>query len=77
MKISLQWLQEFVDLEETPQQLAEDLTMAGLEVEGIAEVDGDTIFEIGVTPNRPDWLSHLGVSRELAALYGREVRVPE
>ena len=77
MKISLQWLQEFVDLEETAQQLAEDLTMAGLEVEGIAEVDGDTIFEIGVTPNRPDWLSHLGVSRELAALYGREVRVPE
>ncbi len=77
MKISLQWLQEFVDLEEKPQQLAEDLTMMGLEVEGMAEVDGDNIFEIGVTPNRPDWLSHLGVARELAALYGRKVRVPE
>ncbi|RYD34189.1 MAG: phenylalanine--tRNA ligase subunit beta [Verrucomicrobiaceae bacterium] len=28
----------------------------------------DTIIEVEVTPNRPDWLSHLGMARELAAL---------
>jgi phenylalanyl-tRNA synthetase beta chain len=31
---------------------------------------GDTIFEIGVTPNRPDALGHVGIAREVAALYG-------
>jgi len=31
---------------------------------------GDTIFEISVTPNRPDALGHVGLAREVAALYG-------
>ena len=30
----------------------------------------DVIFEINVTPNRPDALSHLGIARELSALTG-------
>jgi len=29
----------------------------------------DTVFELNVTPNRPDALSHLGIARELAAAY--------
>lgn len=37
----------------------------------------DTCVEIEVTPNRPDWLSHIGVARELAAKYGKELRLPE
>lgn len=37
----------------------------------------DTIIEIEVTPNRPDWLSHVGVARELAAWYGKPLRMPE
>lgn len=36
----------------------------------------DWILEIGVTPNRPDALGHLGLARELAALYGLEVKLP-
>ncbi|RAL25419.1 phenylalanine--tRNA ligase subunit beta [Lujinxingia litoralis] len=34
----------------------------------------DVILHIGLTPNRPDCLSHRGVAREVAALYGRELR---
>jgi phenylalanyl-tRNA synthetase beta chain len=30
----------------------------------------DTIFEVGLTPNRPDGLGHLGLAREAAALFG-------
>lgn len=30
----------------------------------------DTVFEIGLTPNRPDGLGHIGLAREIAALYG-------
>ncbi len=77
MKISLEWLKEFIDIEQDPARIAEDLTMAGLEVEGMEEISGDTIMELSVTPNRPDWLSHLGVARELAALYGLEVTMPD
>ena len=37
---------------------------------------GDVIFELSVTPNRADWLSVLGVAREVAALTGETVREP-
>jgi phenylalanyl-tRNA synthetase beta chain len=37
----------------------------------------DTAFEVNVTPNRPDALSHLGIAREIAAILGRKVRPPE
>jgi phenylalanyl-tRNA synthetase beta chain len=37
----------------------------------------DTVLDIEVTPNRPDWLSHLGVAREVAALYGTKLNPPQ
>ncbi len=37
----------------------------------------DTVFEIGVTPNRPDCLNHIGVARELAAATGAQLIFPE
>lgn len=37
----------------------------------------DVRFEIGLTPNRPDCLSVLGVARELAAMAGSELRLPQ
>ena len=36
----------------------------------------DTVFEIGLTPNRPDGLGHIGLAREIAALYGFAFHVP-
>jgi phenylalanyl-tRNA synthetase beta chain len=36
----------------------------------------DWIFELDVTPNRPDALGHVGVARELAALYGLRFEQP-
>lgn len=37
----------------------------------------DTVFELEVTGNRPDWLSHWGVARDLAAAATPEARFPE
>ncbi len=47
--------------------------------QSISEVTGikDTVFEIGITPNRPDCLSILGVAREAAALFHSSPRSPE
>jgi len=42
----------------------------------LADVIGDVIFELSVTPNRADWLSVLGIAREVAALTGETVREP-
>lgn len=37
----------------------------------------DVIFELEITPNRPDCLSHIGIAREVAAYYGRKVKYPD
>jgi len=36
----------------------------------------DVIFELEITPNRPDCLSHIGIAREIAAYYSRKVKYP-
>jgi phenylalanyl-tRNA synthetase beta chain len=35
----------------------------------------DTILELEITPNRPDWLSHVGVAREVSAFSGESLRL--
>lgn len=37
----------------------------------------DVIIEVAITPNRPDALSHIGVARDLAAIFNRELHIPE
>ncbi|NTU43464.1 MAG: hypothetical protein HGA78_10550, partial [Nitrospirales bacterium] len=57
MRVSLHWLKEFIDIGASPEEVAHRLTMIGLEVESTEEVGDDTVFEVNVTPNRPDCLS--------------------
>jgi phenylalanyl-tRNA synthetase beta chain len=68
MKASYSWLKEFVDFKLSPDELGHVLTMAGLEVEAIEEAEGNTVLDIGVTPNRPDCLSIRGIAREISAI---------
>lgn len=77
MKISLNWIKDYVDFRILPGALAEKLTMAGLEVEEISSVGGDTVFEIEITPNRPDCLNMIGIAREIAAILNKELVVPK
>ncbi len=77
MRASLEWLREFVPVSESAAEVAHRLTMLGLEVEAMEQVDGDTVFEINVTPNRPDCLSMIGVARELSAAFGPVLGFPE
>jgi phenylalanyl-tRNA synthetase beta chain len=76
MKISIEWLKEYIDVKESPEKLKEDLSMIGLLVESMAEVHGTAVLEFEVTSNRPDCLSHIGIAREIAALYQRPLRLP-
>ena len=69
MKLSPKWLREFVDLSVENRRLAEDLTNAGVAVEGISGEGENMVFDAEITPNRPDAMNHYGVAREASAIY--------
>jgi phenylalanyl-tRNA synthetase beta chain len=73
VKVTYNWLKDFVEIKISPGALADKLTMAGLEVTALAEADGDFVFEIEVTSNRPDCLSVIGIAREVAAITGKKL----
>lgn len=77
MRVPFEWLKEFVEIVVAPEEVAEKLTMIGLEVEGIESVDGDKVLEVNVTPNRPDCLSILGIAREISAAYQSPLKIPK
>jgi phenylalanyl-tRNA synthetase beta chain len=74
MKISVNWLKQFVEIASTPRQLKSDLTMIGLNTESVAQVGDDWVLDVEVTTNRPDCLNHYGVVRELATLYRQPLK---
>ena len=76
MKVSFNWLKDYVRIKSSSQATADQLTMAGLEVKKIDTVSGDAVFETEITTNRPDWLSHLGVAREIHAITGNRFIFP-
>ena len=77
MRVSFNWLRSYVDIRISPNVLAERLTMAGLEVTSQTKIDEDTLWEIEVTPNRPDCLSIIGIAREVAAITGKKLKIPK
>jgi phenylalanyl-tRNA synthetase beta chain len=74
MKISPTWLRDFVDLSTNLRQVADDLTLAGVAVEGISGQGDSTVFEMEITTNRPDAMNHYGVAREASAVYDLPLR---
>ncbi len=76
MKISYQWLREFIDIPVDAKKLAQDLPMVGLPIESMETHGDDAVLDIEVTSNRGDCLSHWGVAREAAAIYRLPLRPP-
>jgi phenylalanyl-tRNA synthetase beta chain len=76
MLVSYNWIKEFVDTGLSVEDLGHELTMAGLEIEGIEAVGDDHVLEVNVTPNRPDALSLLGIARDLQAITGKPYTLP-
>ena len=80
MKITFNWLREFVAFTGAPQELVRLLTMAGLEVESLSPLREpgtdreDWLLEIAVTPNRGDCLGIAGIAREVSALTGAALK---
>ena len=75
MKISYNWLKDYIEITKTPEQLADDLSLFGHEVESTEKRGDDTILDFEITPNRGDCLSILGMAREIAALYNSKLKI--
>ena len=73
MKVITKWLRSYLPgLSVDDAQLAEDLTLRGIAVEGIyplGEGNG-SLYEMDITTNRVDAMNHYGIAREAAAIYG-------
>jgi phenylalanyl-tRNA synthetase beta chain len=74
MKIPVGWLREFVDFTAEVPRLAEDLTLAGLAVDGIEGKGNDAVLDLDVTTNRVDCMNVYGVAREVSVLYSSPLR---
>lgn len=72
MLLPLQWLRQFVSVDETPQQVAERFVSLGFETELVAE----ETLDLEITPNRGDVLSILGLAREYAASTDQSLKMP-
>jgi len=73
MKILTKWLRSYLPaLPVDDPQLAEDLTLRGIAVEGIYDLGpgNGSLYEMDITTNRVDAMNHYGVAREAATIYG-------
>ncbi len=72
MKVVHSWLKDYLgESLPTPEKVEELLTFHSFEIDGLEEVEGESVIDISVLPNRAaDCLCHRGVARELASLLG-------
>lgn len=70
MKVVHSWLKEYVgEALPTPDKIEDLLNFHAFEVDGIAEVEGESVIDVDVLPNRSsDCLCHRGIARELASI---------
>jgi len=72
------WLQKYVNLSGiSDKQFADKMTFAGNKVEAIHKTKGETVFEFEITSNRPDTLSIIGLAREAAAIFNKNLKLPK
>jgi phenylalanyl-tRNA synthetase beta chain len=74
MKIVYNELKEFVDLAAAPAELASRLSLAGVAIDSAEDTLAGPVLDAEVTANRPDCLGHLGIAREVAAIYRLPLR---
>jgi phenylalanyl-tRNA synthetase beta chain len=77
MLISYNWLRELTGTNLTPTELRERLTMVGLAIDAVEEIEGDSVLDVEVPSNRPDCLSHIGIAREVSVIEKSKIQSPK
>ena len=76
MKISLDWLRDYVDISLSAEEIGDILSNLGFPIESIETIGDDIMIDVEVTSNRGDCLSHIGLARELAGAVGARLKLP-
>lgn len=74
MKISIDWLKEYIDVDLSFTEIIDRLNAIGMLVESWEERGNDVILDVDTYANRPDTLGHLGMARELGAALGQPLQ---
>ncbi|MHC4560930.1 MAG: phenylalanine--tRNA ligase subunit beta, partial [Planctomycetota bacterium] len=77
MKISLNWLSDYIEVGNSTEKIAEILSDLGFPCEGMEYLDDDTVIDVEITSNRGDCLGYIGIARELAAATGKKLKMPK
>jgi len=78
MLTSVNWMNEYLDPPASDQEQADLLTRAGFPLEGRETLNGsDVRQDFEMTSNRGGCICHVGLAREIAAISGRRLRVPD
>lgn len=74
MKISPNWIRDFVSPTARDREVAEALTVSGIAIEGYFGEGADQTWEAEITTNRVDAMNHYGVAREVSAIYDLDLK---
>src|SRR6202521_2031832 len=69
MKVLYSWLQDFVAVSASPDELASRLALSGTNIGGVEKGPHGAVIDAEVSSNRPDCLGHYGIAREVGAIY--------
>ena len=75
MKVPLSWLKDFTPVTLKLPDLMWKMTEIGITTESFTKAGSEIVLDAEVTPNRPDWLSILGIAREVAVLHGSSAKL--
>lgn len=76
MLVSWKWLQDYLRIPVSHEEVTNRLAMSGLNHESTEPVGTDFRIDLEVTSNRPDCLGHLGVAREISVLFDLPLQIP-
>jgi len=65
MRVNIEYLKKFIDVDIDKLKMKNLLCSIGIEVSELIDYDGKDILDVEITPNRPDWLSHYGIARDI------------
>ena len=78
IKITYNWLLEYLETNADPDEIQKYLSLCGPSIESVAKVDGDYIYDIEITSNRIDMASVFGIAQEAQAIlpqFGKKAKL--
>jgi phenylalanyl-tRNA synthetase beta chain len=75
VKLVYSWLRDLVSIPAGVAEVARELGLRGFEVASVDE-SPEAVIDFDITANRPDCLSHVGLAREAAVIWGGPLRMP-